>query len=194
MTLLYFHSACVFPPPPQFVIAPDTKVWQSLLWTFWRLWAVATKGLGLFHTIQMQDQPAKCGWANVQEIPCLRMMVTFQKEARTSLLADSHRISALRVWKTSPVWQLFQAVWSQLLQVTSLAAVTTIRTEVNSLVLFWPQHSLRSNLRAPNFPGGACPPTPLACGAWVLSHALINRWLYQTDSCLQLWCVWNTAN
>ena len=34
------------------------------------------------------------------------------------------------------------------------------------VVAFWPKHSLRSDLRAPDFknlPGGACSQTPLAC-------------------------------
>ena len=49
------------------------------------------------------------------------------------------------------------------------------------VVAFWPKHSLRSDLRAPNFknlPGGACPQTPLAC-----SHVYIHpssQWPYQS--------------
>ena len=31
------------------------------------------------------------------------------------------------------------------------------------VVVFWPKHGLRSDLRVPKFSGGACPQTPLAC-------------------------------
>ena len=71
--------------------------------------------------------------------------------------------------------RFFQAPW---FQVASLAAVTTGRTGVKILVSFWPEHSLRSDLRALNlkfFPGGAC-----LCNALALAHALINRRQYQT--------------
>ena len=45
--------------------------------------------------------------------------------------------------------------------IASLATETTIL-----VVFFWPKHGLRSDLRVPNFknfPGGACPQTPLPC-------------------------------
>ena len=47
--------------------------------------------------------------------------------------------------------------------ITSLATETT---DGEILVFFWPKHGLRSDLRVPNlknFPGEACPQTPLAC-------------------------------
>ena len=56
--------------------------------------------------------------------------------------------------------QLFQAAWFQLLPVTSLAAVTTGRTEVKILVSFWPEHSYSSDLRALNFKGEHAPRPP----------------------------------
>ena len=68
--------------------------------------------------------------------------------------------------------QLFQAAWFQLLQVTSLAAVTTGRTEVKILVSFWPEHSLRSDLRAPNLKH------------FLEEHAPIYRWPYRTKMCV----------
>ena len=83
-------------------------------------------------------------------------------EARSSLLANPHHILESRVWKNFSCETVVSAAWFQLLQVTSLAAVTTGRTGVKILVSFWPEHSLRSDLRAPNFklnfPWGACPP------------------------------------
>ena len=60
----------------------------------------------------------------------------------------------------------------RLLRDTSLAAETT---GGEKLVAFWPKHDLRSNLRVPNFknfPGGACPQTPLA-SYLTLTYALL---------------------
>ena len=47
----------------------------------------------------------------------------------------------------------------QFVLIASLATETTDG-------LFWPKHGLRNDLRVPNlknFPGGACPQTPLVC-------------------------------
>ena len=44
----------------------------------------------------------------------------------------------------------------------SIVSLVTETTGGEILVTFWPKHGLRSNLRVPNFPGGACPHTPLA--------------------------------
>ena len=45
--------------------------------------------------------------------------------------------------------------------------ITFLATETTILVVYFcPKHGLRSDLRVPNFknfPGGACPHTPLAC-------------------------------
>ena len=51
-------------------------------------------------------------------------------------------------------------------QLGSIASPATKTTGGVILVVFCPKHSLRSDLRVPNlknFPGGACPQTPLAC-------------------------------
>ena len=51
-------------------------------------------------------------------------------------------------------------------QFGSIASLATETTDGEILVVFWPKHGLRSDLRVPNltnFPGGACPQTPLAC-------------------------------
>ena len=50
-----------------------------------------------------------------------------------------------------------------------LGSIGSLATETTGgviLVAFWPKYGLRSDLRVPNhknFPGGACPQTPLAC-------------------------------
>ena len=52
-------------------------------------------------------------------------------------------------------------------QLGLIASLDTETTDGEILVAFWPKHGLRSDLRVPNlknFPGGACPRTPLACG------------------------------
>ena len=71
-----------------------------------------------------------------------------------------------------PCEAVISASTVQSLQMASLAAETT---GGQILIAFLPKHDLRSNLRVPNFPGGACPQTPLAsshlCKAvdkWVL--------------------------
>ena len=51
-------------------------------------------------------------------------------------------------------------------QLGSIASLATETTGGVILVAFWPKHGLRSDLRVPNlknFPGVACPQTPLAC-------------------------------
>ena len=51
-------------------------------------------------------------------------------------------------------------------QLGLIASPATKTTGRVILVAFWPKHGLRSHLRVPNlknFPGGACPQTPLAC-------------------------------
>ena len=51
-------------------------------------------------------------------------------------------------------------------QVGSIASPATKTTGRVNLVAFWLKHGLRTHLRVPNFknfPGGACPQTPLAC-------------------------------
>ena len=50
-------------------------------------------------------------------------------------------------------------------QLVSTVSLATETTGGVILVAFWPKHGLRSDLRVPNFknfPGGACPQTPLA--------------------------------
>ena len=47
-----------------------------------------------------------------------------------------------------------------------LASLATETTGGVILVAFWSKYGLRSDLRVPNFknfPGGACPHTPLSC-------------------------------
>ena len=59
-------------------------------------------------------------------------------------------------------------------QLGSIASLARETTGGEILVAVWPKHSLRSDLRVPNlknFPGGACPQTPLACTH--LKHTLI---------------------
>ena len=87
-----------------------------------------------------------------------------------------------------PCEAVISASTVQSLQIASLAAETT---GGQILIAFLPKHDLRSNLRVPNFPGGACPQTPLAsshlCEAldkWVLEcvKAPPNFWhLYLKD-------------
>ena len=106
---------------------------------------------------------------------CLWMMANLK---RGQIKPFSQPTSHFSIESLEKLRQLFQAAWFQLLQVTSLPAVTTGRTWVKILVSFWPdhEHSLRSNLRAPNFR----PKTPLPSNALALSHALINIWTYHT--------------
>ena len=64
-------------------------------------------------------------------------------------------------------------------QFIRLAIETTVG-EV--LVAFWPKHGLRSNLRAPNFknfPGEACPQTPLASSHLSDTHPS-SQWPHQS--------------
>ena len=48
--------------PPVFAIAPDAKVQQGLSLDIFEALSVKScdKRTGLFHTIQLQDQPVKC--------------------------------------------------------------------------------------------------------------------------------------
>ena len=41
-------------------------------------------------------------------------------------------------------------------------STASLATETTDGEIFWPKHGLRSDLRVTNFPGGACPQTPLA--------------------------------
>ena len=119
-----------------FVISPDTEVWESLLRTILRLRVskTAMRGLGLSCTIWTRDQPVKCGRCYMfKRVRNLVLHVgKLQKEARLTLLAD-HTFQFREFGKTAPLRRFFQTAWFQLLQVTSLAALTTGRTEVTIL-------------------------------------------------------------
>ena len=99
----------------------------------------------------LDARPVREMWAGLTcakfSVACLRMMATFNKETRSSLLANPHHISASIVWKNYSC-EIFSG---SLVSIASLAAVTTARTGVKILVSFWPEHSLRSDLRALNF-------------------------------------------
>ena len=69
------------------------------------------------------------------------------------------RVANMRVMCGGHFWQF-----------GSIASLATETTDGEILVAFWPKHGLRSDLRVPNFPGGACPHTPLACSH--LTHAM----------------------
>ena len=59
--------------------------------------------------------------------------------------------------------------------VISFIRLDTETTGGEILVAFWPKHGLRSDLRMPNlknFPGGACPQTPLACSLSLCSSLI----------------------
>ena len=66
-------------------------------------------------------------------------------------------------------------IFRQLSSMSSKASLAVETTGGKILVAFWPKHDFRSNLRVPNFknfPGGACPQTPLPCYL-TLSYALL---------------------
>ena len=83
----------------------------------------------------------------MQDIQCCMLANDGNLHKRDQIKHFSQLISS-RVWKTALVRQLFQTAWFQLFQVASLVVVTTGINEVKIQVLFWSQHSLRSNLRA----------------------------------------------
>ena len=78
--------------------------------------------LDIPYTIQMGDQLAKYGQANVHEIRivCLPVMASFRKRPDQAILPTHITFQRL---KTAPMRQLFQAASFQLFQVASLAAV-----------------------------------------------------------------------
>ena len=71
------------------------------------------------------------------------MMATFKKKRPDQAFQSTHiTFQRQEFGKTAPVRQLFQATWFQLLQVASLASVTTGRPEVKFLVPFWPEYNM----------------------------------------------------
>ena len=100
--------------------------------------------LDIPYTIQMGDQLAKYGQANVREIRivCLPVMASFRKEARSSYFANSHHISASKNCSCETV------VSGSFVSIVSSAftSCSTGRTEVKVLVSFWPEHGFKSDL------------------------------------------------
>ena len=104
-----------------------------------------------------------------------------------SIQSSNERIETFSIFYGN-IWGGANMRKVQLLQMASLAAETT---GGQILIAFLPKHGLRSDLRVPNFPGGACPQTPLASShlrkavdKWVLGgvKASPNFWhLYLKD-------------
>ena len=105
----------------------------------------------------------------------MRMMAIFKKKKKKkrgqikpfSQLTSHFLIKSLE----KPLfWQLFQAAW--LLQVISLTAVTHGLKKKDSSVI-WPEHSLRSDLRAPNLKliSGKHAPSPLLVNECLCMHS-----------------------
>ena len=71
----------------------------------------------------------------------------------------------------------------------SVASLGTETTVGLILVAFWPKHGLRSDLRVPNFPGGACPHTPysLFTPQWPYQSKIPGSGPVQALSLLQLY-------
>ena len=65
--------------------------------------------------------------------------------------------------------------------VHAIASLATETTGGEILVAFWLKHGLRSDLRVPNFPGGACPPDLPSLFTLKPMHAVAvpvyNSWL-----------------
>ena len=108
----------------------------------WLYWFLREKkaSLEFQSNTHSHTRPTCKMWAGLMcakfSVACLLMMANFKKEARSNLLTNPHHTFQHQEFgKTAPVRQLFQAAWFQLLQMASLAVVTTGRTGVPEQVI-----------------------------------------------------------
>ena len=133
--------ACVM-----FIVVPDAKVWRSLFQKNFQGFECPELrwDWGFLTPTELKTSLGNVGGNQMQ-------CCVLANNGNLKSFSHLNHISVPRVWKLL-LWDSCLGSLVPIPSMVSLAAVTT------------PEHSFRSDLRAPNlkiFPGGSCPQTPL---------------------------------